>query len=182
MSDRSRGVTYEPSGVDDAFGHWLAGLIDGEGCFGIYASNAHKGHDDWRLTFQLQLRDDDEPVLREIHGRLLIGSVWRQVPNRPWDAKPTLTWGVYSRAHCKALAAILDRFPLRTKKARDYAIWRAAPAVSPWRRAELARLRDELVAGRAYEARPLPPVEPDPQLEIFNAAPVDHRVACEDTA
>lgn len=158
--------------LDDGFGYWLAGLIDGEGCFGIYASNRNKGHDDYRLTFSLTLRDDDEPMLQEIHRRLEFGGFTRERRQRAasrawqWKSNPTVTWGVWNRAGHLALVEVLDRYPLRSKKARDYAIWREAllTARCDWQR--LAELQQLLRTTRAYEPAEIP-APPEPPLALF---------------
>lgn len=113
--------------VDDAFGHWLAGFIDGEGCFTIvrYRKNTS---DQFGTRFALKLRDDDRVVLEEIYERVGVGSL---VPDRHRGVtrpggKPALVWKLQSKATCMALVEILDKYPLRSKKARDYAIWREA--------------------------------------------------------
>jgi hypothetical protein len=108
--------------VDDATGHWLAGLIDGEGCFRVHTQ---KGGDYYAPSFALKLRDDDAPILHEIVALTGIGRIARD-SSRSGNSKPCAIWRVDSRASTEALAALLDRFPLRTRKARDYAVWRRA--------------------------------------------------------
>ena len=56
--------------VDDAFGNWFAGLIDGEGHFGL--RRMERGS--WLAFFVLQLRDDDAHVLRGIRDALGFGT------------------------------------------------------------------------------------------------------------
>lgn len=41
-------------------------------------------------------------------------------------AKPSARWQVYDRYGCAVIVSLFDRYPLRAKKARDYAIWREA--------------------------------------------------------
>ena len=110
--------------VDPAFAHWLAGLIDGEGCFIIRCPA------DRRLgcsaSFTVRPRDDDTAILREIDQRLELGSIRRQVPR---SGNPSCVWVVQSRADTQALVEVLDHHPLRSRKAADYAIWRRAVEV-----------------------------------------------------
>jgi hypothetical protein len=107
---------------DPPTGYWLAGLIDGEGCFRIHSQRCG---DYYAPTFSLKLRDDDAPILHEIVARTGIGRV-RLDRSRSGNSRPCAVWRVDSRATTEALAALLDRYPLRTRKARDYAVWRRA--------------------------------------------------------
>lgn len=104
------------------FGHWLAGLIAGEGCFRIHRA---KSGQHYACAFRLKLRDDDGPILREIRRKLGFGHV---VPMRGYsrNANPLLAWDCESKADCVRLVNVLDRFPLRARKRRDYRIWRKA--------------------------------------------------------
>lgn len=148
--------------VDDAFGHWLAGLIDGEGCFRVQRNGARRGarHATYVPVFGLKLRDDDASVLAQIAEQTGIGHLDRDIA-RTGGSKPCLRWTVDTRADCAQLVEILDRFPLRTRKAADYVIWRRAvvewttkPRGDRWHGPRdwsvLSALRDELVAARAY--------------------------------
>jgi hypothetical protein len=109
--------------LDASFANWLAGFIDGEGCFTI----ARSTHGGYVCRMMIKVRDDDMAILEEIAHRTGIGYTSR---NRPYGstrrANPAAIWNVGTRADCVALVALLDRFPLRAKKARDYAIWREA--------------------------------------------------------
>jgi hypothetical protein len=59
---------------------------------------------------------------------------------------------VSSKGDCLTLVGILDRFPLRAKKRRDYAIWREAVMVlaqaPDWER--MGELHEALRRGRVY--------------------------------
>jgi hypothetical protein len=108
--------------IDDATGYWLAGFIDGEGCFRIHKQ---KRGEWYAPTFSLKLRDDDLLTLFDLAVDLGIGCVARDT-SRNGNSRPCAVWRVQSRADCLALAEILDRYPLRSRKARDYAVWRRA--------------------------------------------------------
>ncbi len=105
--------------MDDAFGHWLAGFIDGEGSFQIVA---FRGRFDCR--FRVKLRDDDRAILEEIVKRTGIGRIKTDAGHG--SSKPQAVWKVQNKAECLALVQLLDRYPVRAKKARDYVVWRAA--------------------------------------------------------
>jgi hypothetical protein len=109
--------------VDTEFGHWLAGFIDGEGCFRVHRE---KGGGYYACHFTLKLRDDDRAILEDIVARTGIGHLKPDLVRG--SSKPAVVWVVQSKAECVRLVALLDRFPLRAKKRRDYEIWRQAVA------------------------------------------------------
>lgn len=111
--------------LDSGFGHWLAGFMDGEGCFSIqeqrnrgYGQTLH-----YVCKARVTLRGDDAAILYEISERTGIGTVLSQHCS---NVNPKATWEVSRKAECVALIAILDRYPLRAKKAADYELWRQA--------------------------------------------------------
>jgi hypothetical protein len=112
--------------IDDAFGHWLAGFIDGEGCFMIVPQRSGS----FSCEFVLGVRLDDERIIREIHERTGLGNVNLNAERRNPRWGPRIHWMVRSKAECAALVRLLDQYSLRAKKAADYAIWREA--VSEW--------------------------------------------------
>lgn len=153
--------------LDPAFGHWLAGFIDGEGTFAIERCNPRTGRPSYSTRMALILRDDDAEVIEEIHRRTGIGRVFRKrrrPDGRPGfraTSNPQVGWIIQSKADCALLVDLLDHYPLRSKKARDYAIWREAvivreeiaspgPPACDWSR--MVALKDRLQAGRRYAA------------------------------
>lgn len=106
---------------DSEFGHWLAGFIDGEGCFRVHCE---KGGTYYACHFTLKLRDDDRAILEEIVERTGIGHLKPDLVRG--TSKPAMVWVVQSKAECVKLVALLDQYPLRAKKRNDYAIWREA--------------------------------------------------------
>lgn len=117
-------LRVEVPDIDPAFGHWLAGFVDGEGCFRIAENNGGRS---MCCRFLINLRLDDEAILRDVHRRLGIGQISHAYRSDPrCDSKPIVRWQVYDRHGCAVLVRIFDAFPLRAKKARDFAIWREA--------------------------------------------------------
>lgn len=107
--------------VDRDFGNWLAGFIDGEGCFRVHKE---KSGGYYACHFTLKLRDDERPILEEIVERTGIGHLKPDLIRG--GSKPCLIWVVQSKAACLQLVELLDRFPMRARKRKDYAVWREA--------------------------------------------------------
>lgn len=129
--------------LDPGFGHWLAGFIDGEGCFTIKRNGQNASY----CSFSIHLHSDDKEILSEIARRTGIGQV------RDYSYREASVWVVCAKAECALLVDLLSRFPMRAKKRRDYEIW--AKAVAIWQNrewgsdsSEIYALRDELVADR----------------------------------
>ena len=62
-------------------------------------------------------------------------------------------WYVTGKDDLQGLVAYFDRFPLRAKKARDYAVWKEAVEIyvaGTASSAGLAELRDRVMAVRQY--------------------------------
>lgn len=156
--------------MENDFGHWLAGFIDGEGCFFISRYERRNGPG-FCPAFLLRLRADDRAILEEIVRTTGIGKLtWERresgSPSTRPNTSPALGWRVVAKADIRALIEILDRHPLRSKKARDYAIWReavmywiATPSTGfarglgesrDW--GPVAALREQLMALRRYDS------------------------------
>lgn len=140
---------------------WTAGFIDGEGSFCITKMNA--GSDAWMPRFHLGLRADEAPVIRDL-ADVFGGSV--SFTRRHNSVAAGLTWTVAARADLRRLCDYLDHFPLRAKKARDYAIWREAVRLFVGSSADdileaMLALRDALTATREY-VEPLMVVDTGP--------------------
>lgn len=148
---------------------WLAGLIDGEGCFRIQENKSRiHGPTTYATSFALKLRDDDEPILREIIAHTGIGRFAYDL-SRSGKSHPCAVWHVDSQQDCALLVELLDQHPLRTRKARDYAVWREAvvywlstPRGNRWHGprdyAPMAELQAELLSAREYRKEVVPSV------------------------
>lgn len=153
--------------MDDVFGYWLAGFLDGEASFNIdrRPPSAHDPYERFSCRLALVLRVDDRQIVEEIHARTGLGLVAEKAaqPRGHSMSAPQIGWHVRSKMDCVALVALLDRYPLRSKKAADYRVWRQAVLAwaemenrlrrpgKGWARIDwepIARLRDELHAGR----------------------------------
>lgn len=130
-------------------GDWLAGFIDGEGSLNI----APRG----QPRFSLKLRDDDTSLIQDIHIFLGVGTVHKSKCCPPTskyyspNANPQIRLDVIGSDN-KKLVSLLDEFPLRSKKSRDYVIWKKAVEIysgslfNRWSDAALKKKRyDELM-------------------------------------
>lgn len=118
---------YAPAQVDSDFGNWLAGLIDGEGSFLVEVRKQPSGYFSYDHGLKITLRNDDTPLLILILettgiGRLNLGRERKQKGGHV--SKATCHWNVHSNVSCIKLIGLLDKYPLRSKKRRDYLTWR----------------------------------------------------------
>jgi hypothetical protein len=129
----------------DGFYHWLAGFIDGEGCFSVMRREKW-----YTARLIVRLRDDDAPILHVIAERTGIGSLYQCRPQTDTSAAQFM-WSVQTKPDALALMGTLDRHPLRAKKRHDYAIWREA--VLAWEVRDYERMgacKREIEDGRRY--------------------------------
>lgn len=104
------------------WGHWFAGFVDGEGCFGAYIQAAGHG-DTAHFDFTIRLREDDYAILETIRDMLGgIGRLSRQRCAR--GGNPVAQWKVSNPGECMLLVRVFEVYPLRAKKARDFDLWR----------------------------------------------------------
>lgn len=145
--------------VPPDFGHWLAGFVDGEGCFDINVQNSGRSI---RCRLQIRLRDDDAAMLSTIRDTLGVGVV-KATP----DPRPTrynqATWTVSGIADIiHVIIPLFEKYPLRAKKAKDFRLWaRAARLIhskahlTPDGREEVLALKRQMQEGRQYNGSTL---------------------------
>lgn len=105
--------------IDASFGNWLAGFIDGEGCFFI-ANDSSRGV--YRPRFSIALRVDDEPIIQEIKTRTGIGTIHRYTASS--TNRLCIRWMLQAQKDCEELVKILEEHPLRAKKRSDFETWK----------------------------------------------------------
>ena len=109
--------------VTDAFGYWFSGFFDGEGTLLAMREN------DRQLTLKIQilLRDDDGSVNRWIQENLGCGKIYPHAVSRQARVK-TKPGSMFRIRDIRDLAEIVvplfDKYPLHSKKAREYLIWK----------------------------------------------------------
>ena len=104
----------------DAFGWWLAGLTDGEGCFAAYRTRPITVTMVYKLTF----RDDDSALVDWIHNRLGVGRVLHDVCNGS-SSHPQSTFAVTDVPSLHdVIVPLFEQYPLKSRKREDFAIFR----------------------------------------------------------
>lgn len=112
--------------IADDFGHWLAGFVDGEGCFLAFIERRPDDRPHLRTSFQITLRADDEPILQIIKKTLGIGRIFK-LKASPGDISPnpTVRYAVKRTGDAyHVLLPFFERYPLRAKKLEDFHIWK----------------------------------------------------------
>lgn len=118
-----------PEGIDrEAFGSWLSGFADGEGSFGLRLQGSQSQvHCSAIASFRITLRDDDAETLDLIRSYFGCGRLAFAANERSGvaNAKPIAIYGVQSISElARVVIPHFERFPLRSKKQRDFAVWR----------------------------------------------------------
>lgn len=125
---RAEGSAYARGGIGlvvvTSFGHWLSGFSDGEATFYLSAKT-RIGGSGWHLAerFAIGLRADDGEILHEIRAYLRCGRV---IPIRKYGgSNPQLRFVVDAhRDQVEHVVPHFDAHPLRSRKARDFEVWR----------------------------------------------------------
>ena len=152
--------------MTDEFGNWLAGFVDGEGCFKVERALHHRKHYyTYRPGFAIALRSDDRPLLERIHSELGVGYLYT------YNRETTTTnrysfFTVQGAAQCQVIVDVFTRYPLRSKKASDFHIFaRAVEVAHGYRRGggknvwahnailreQMEKLYQELTENRRYK-------------------------------
>ena len=96
---------------------WLAGYIDGEGCF-THTGSVGKLYP----KFAIGCRIDDKPILDRLAGEL--GGHVTVSHQLGGNRQPSARWCITRRYELETLMDYLDKFPLRAKKAEQLKQWR----------------------------------------------------------
>lgn len=106
---------------------YVVGFVDGEGCFCVPIS-AHKTllqRREVRPTFEIELREDDLPILQEIHRVLGCGKIYRLEFKRYAKWKPHAKLKVSKMSELQnILIPFFDRHPLHAKRRKSFAIFK----------------------------------------------------------
>ncbi len=112
----------------------------------------------YRCGFFVLMRADDKPFLERMRAELGAPGAIRPARKKPeGNRKPSVLWHITDNRGVLWLTEILDVYPLWSKKARDYAVWREAAilmAAGGWRSDEMERYFHEIRAAREYREPP----------------------------
>lgn len=97
--------------------HYIVGFVDGEGCFCISFNKNGNRLPEVRLIFEIELRGDDEPILREIQKVLNCGNIYRLEYARyaRWQPHVKLKVSNFTDISQKIIP-FFRRYPLQAKK------------------------------------------------------------------
>jgi hypothetical protein len=97
--------------------NYIVGFVDGEGCFSISLNKNDDRLPEVRLLFEIELREDDEPILQEIQRVLGCGRIYRLEYERyaKWRPHVKLKVSNFSDISTKIIP-FFKRYPPQAKK------------------------------------------------------------------
>lgn len=104
--------------------NYIVGFVDGEGCFCISFNKNGKRIPEVRLMFEIELREDDEPILHEIRKVLDCGKVYHLDYPRyaRWMPHVKLKVSNFSDISQKVIP-FFKKYPLQAKKLHQFEIF-----------------------------------------------------------
>ena len=106
--------------ADPDFCRWFSGFFDGEGCLTAIISTDGRRH----AGATIGQRFDDLALLEQIQRELGIGAINRN-KQKGSPSKLKFYWVVSNvKDSVEVLIPLFDRYPLRSKKGKEYFFWR----------------------------------------------------------
>ncbi len=106
--------------------HYIAGFIDGEGCFSV-SIGKHKTLKrglEVRIEFSIEVRADDREIIERIRKTIGCGNIY-DIPYRKQGWYPHVKYKIGSRKDMvNYLFPLLDEYPLQAKKRKSYKIFK----------------------------------------------------------
>ena len=101
--------------------HYISGFVDGEGCFSIGIHKNGGRLPEVRLMFEIELREDDEPILRQIQQDLGCGFIYRLEYERYEKWRPHVKFKVSNFPDIyEKVIPFFKKYPLQAKKRFDF--------------------------------------------------------------
>ncbi len=101
--------------------HYITGFVDGEGCFCVSIGRKRFRVPEVRLYFEIELREDDEPILKEIQKILDCGSIYYLSYERYKKWRPHVKFKVGSFKDIKEkIIPFFQKYPLQAKKKKQF--------------------------------------------------------------
>ena len=97
--------------------NYVVGFVDGEGCFSITINKNDNRLPEVRLLFEIELREDDEPILQEIRELLGCGRIYHLTYERydKWRPHVKLKVSNFTDISTKIIP-FFKKYPLQAKK------------------------------------------------------------------
>jgi len=103
---------------------YVVGFVDGEGCFSISISQKRFRVPEVRLKFEIEVREDDEPILREIQKLLGCGAIYRLEYERYQKWRPHVKYQVGSFKDIQEkIIPFFTKYPLQAKKRQQFKLF-----------------------------------------------------------
>jgi hypothetical protein len=101
--------------------HYVVGFVDGEGCFSITLNKNGNRLPEARLIFEIELREDDLPILEKIKETLGCGNIYHLEYARYAKWRPHYKYKV-SNFHdiSEKVIPFFKRYPLQAKKSESF--------------------------------------------------------------
>ena len=113
--------------IDDDFGNWFAGFAAGEGYFAIGKSiRSENPNCYFRCKFIIGLRADDKQILEKLRDALGFGTVYEHPARLGSNTQEAATLHIHSIKDCNELIRIFEKYPIRSKKQKEFEIWKRA--------------------------------------------------------
>ena len=162
--------------MDDNWRSWFSGFVDGEGCFTISSYGSREQGYTVLPQFLIVCRADDIDILKTMEkifgGRLYYREPGENQLKRVPNTKPSYRWNVNTKKGLRLLVEHFDKYPLRSKKGRDYKLWREAvieylksPKVR--NKAKIYMLADQIKEIRKYDVDTVEPIKEFDEQLVF---------------
>lgn len=101
--------------------HYIVGFVDGEGSFCVSISRKRFRVPEVKLRFEIELREDDEPILIEIQKTLGCGSIYHLDYERYKKWRPHVKFMIGSQRDIKSkVIPFFKKYPLQAKKRKQF--------------------------------------------------------------
>lgn len=101
--------------------NYVVGLVDGEGCFSITINRNDDRLPEVRLLFEIEMREDDEPILRKVQETLGCGNIYRLQYERYEKWRPHVKYKVSNFSDMtEKIIPFFTKHPLQAKKRFDF--------------------------------------------------------------
>ncbi|HUC88348.1 MAG TPA: LAGLIDADG family homing endonuclease [Candidatus Binatia bacterium] len=97
--------------------NYVVGFVDGEGCFSVSLNKNDDRLPEVRLIFEIELREDDEPILLQIQKSPNCGNIYRLEYERyaKWRPHVKLKVSNFNDIYTKVIP-FFKKYPLQAKK------------------------------------------------------------------